>query len=275
MCPMSPRLLRPRATNVNIATDADARAYIDAVRAADGQYMEGGVQRAIDAFIIGCKADSIWTPIKACCILMGARTLSGALTPLVGAAPTNNGPFVSGDYNRKTGLVGDGTNKYLDSNRNNNADPQNDVHHALYVSNMAAAGASAQSLMGFGGNATGSTSFTRVAAPGGTVFTRNRSAAADPTTASGLSASTGFWGNVRTSSSQFSVRQDGAGVTYQRTSESPGSQDVFIFARSSSTGTLELPAPHRVAFYSIGENLSLSLLDTRVTNLYNAIGAAI
>jgi hypothetical protein len=57
------------------------------------------------------------TAIKASCILAGARTLAGALVPLAGAAPTNVGPFVSGDYNRKTGLVGDGSTKYLNSNR--------------------------------------------------------------------------------------------------------------------------------------------------------------
>jgi hypothetical protein len=39
---------------------------------------------------------------------------------------------VSGDYNRKTGLVGDGITKYFNSNRNNNADPQNSKHLSVY-----------------------------------------------------------------------------------------------------------------------------------------------
>jgi hypothetical protein len=48
-----------------------------------------------------------------------------------GTAPTNFN-FVSGDYNRKTGLVGDGSTKYLDSNRAGNADPQNSFHLSTY-----------------------------------------------------------------------------------------------------------------------------------------------
>jgi len=139
--------------------DPDAAAYITAVEAADtaaGQ--TGGLEEktkiAIDNFVLGCKADGIWSAIKASCILAGARTLSGALVPLAGTAPTNvGGLFLSGDYNRKTGLVGDGSTKYLDSNRANNADPQNNAHFSIYQSS------SAQSLnrVPFGNDRTGVT----------------------------------------------------------------------------------------------------------------------
>jgi hypothetical protein len=71
------------------ALDSDAAAYIAAVEAADGQSLEVDVKTAINNFIVGCKADGIWTALKASCILSGARTLSGALVPLVGTAPTN------------------------------------------------------------------------------------------------------------------------------------------------------------------------------------------
>ena len=113
--------------------DADATAYLTAVQAADGQVLEPAVRLAVNSFIKGCKADGIWTAIKASCILAGARTLTGALIPLVGTVPTNFN-FVSGDYNRETGLVGDGSTKYLDSNRANNADPQNSNHNTCWVS---------------------------------------------------------------------------------------------------------------------------------------------
>jgi len=98
--------------------DADALAYIAAVEAADtaaGQSggLESGVKDAINALFVGCKADGTWSAIKASCILAGARTLSGALVPLVGPVPGNVGPFVSGDYNRKTGLKGNGTKNLL------------------------------------------------------------------------------------------------------------------------------------------------------------------
>ncbi len=93
-------------------TDADAIAYVAAVEAADGQALEFGVGKAINDFVVGCKLDGTWSAIKASCILAGARTLNGALVPLAGTAPTNNN-FVSGDYNRKTGVGGQWEYKVL------------------------------------------------------------------------------------------------------------------------------------------------------------------
>jgi hypothetical protein len=98
----------------DLPDDADAVAYIAAVEAADGQALEAATRMAINSFVKGCKADGIWPAIKASCILAGARTLAGALIPLVGTAPTNvGGLFVDGDYNRKTGLKGGTGPKYL------------------------------------------------------------------------------------------------------------------------------------------------------------------
>ena len=95
--------------------DADALAYITVVETADGQALEDGVKIAINNFIIGLKTDGIWESIKASVIMAGARTLNGALVPLKGPAPTNFN-FVAGDYNRKTGLKGNGSTKYMDTN---------------------------------------------------------------------------------------------------------------------------------------------------------------
>jgi hypothetical protein len=73
--------------------DPDAAAYITAVETADGQALEERTKIAIDNFVLGCKADGIWTAIKASCILSGARTLAGALVPLVGTAPDERWSF--------------------------------------------------------------------------------------------------------------------------------------------------------------------------------------
>ena len=102
--------------------DVDALAYITAVETADtAAGASGGLELAtriaINSFVKACKANNTWTAIKASCILAGARTLAGALVPLVGTGPTNVGPFVSGDYDRKTGLGNpSNTTKYLNSN---------------------------------------------------------------------------------------------------------------------------------------------------------------
>ena len=271
--PMSPRLLRPRAAG-NFVTDADARAYIEAVRIADGgQYMEPAVQLAIDAFVAGCKADGIWTPIKAACILMGARTLAGALTPLVGTAPTNNGPFVSGDYNRETGLVGDGVGKYLDSNRNVNADPQDSQHMAVYAS--AVQNELDKAFMGAGGTATGSTQFSAVGDLSGNLQRVSFRSRNSTFSLVNNAAVAGLIGQSRASGASYSTRSNGATTNYGVSSQSPHNGNILVFARNSNLNVAALFSSHRFSFYSIGESLDLALLDTRITTLYNAIGAAI
>jgi hypothetical protein len=247
-----------------VVSDVDATLYIQAVEAADGQRLESGVATAINSFVLGCKADGIWSAIKASCILAGARTLSGALVPLVGAAPTNVGPFVSGDYNRETGLVGNGSTKYLNSNRNNNADPQNNNHNSAYVTSTGALGGT---VIAGGISNTGDNYLDLVATVAATRHT-NR---VGSNTING-SYNPGFAGTSRSSNAAYSFRVPGASGTRAVASESPSSTVVTVFARAAGAS---LFSDHRLAFYSIGESLDLAKLDTRVTDLINAFGAAI
>jgi hypothetical protein len=259
--------------------DADAQAYVNAVEVADGQRIEDPVRFAINNFVLGCKADGIWTAIKASCILAGARTLAGALVPLVGTAPTNVN-FVSGDYNRKTGLVGDGSTKYLDTNRNNNADPQNSKHLAVYFG-AALSSASATGRVHIGLVAA---SFNQVGAsviftdPTGATVDSGRYRANGATAAiiaSGLA--TGLKAVSRSSSSEIISRQNATNATTASTSETPVSGNLFVLARNAMAAgtTVDTFSNARLAFYSIGESLNLTLLDTRVTDLINAFAAAI
>ena len=258
---MNPRLLRPTSSTL----DADAAVYLNAVAQADGQQLEPAVRKAINDFVVGCKRDNIWNAIKASCILAGARTLSGALVPLKGSAPTNNN-FVSGDYNRETGLKADGT-KYLNANRNNTADPQNSNHHAVYVSEADSSG-SASSYIDGGGTGTGANNIGRSSTVAN-LFLRNRCSTAG-SVASG--AATGLIGTNRSLAASYVVRASGTNTTITQASQTPADSDVFVFARPPApTNTTNA----RLAFYSIGESLDLALLDTRVTALITAIGNAI
>ena len=243
--------------------DPDAAAYITAVETADGQSLETAVKVAIHSFVKGCKNDGIWPAIKASCILAGARTLTGALVPLVGAAPTNvGGLFVSGDYNRETGLVGDGSTKYLDSNRNNNADPQNNSHMAVYATTYNPV---TQFLLAGGGGNAGAGAILYFS--GSTLF-RSRNSAVD-----GLNGNTtGFIGTARGASDFYSVRINQSTSSFNRESQSPFSVNLSVFANGTSATDR---SNARLAFYSIGESLDLALLDARVTDLINAFGAAI
>ncbi len=252
-------------TTTTNAVDGDAAAYIAAVESADGQSLEEGVKSAINSFVVGCKADGIWTAIKASCILAGARTLTGALVPLVGPAPTNvGGLFVSGDYDRKTGLVGDGSTKYLNSNRNNNADPQNDRHLSVYITVLPTTSTGAFLCSG---NTTGHSHLDRGSA-NTTYFTRISSSSFGSIVSNAIK----FYGAIRSSSTLSAHRIGGADYTFAGNSEPLANASLHVFDGNTLAGR---KTNARLAFYSIGESLDLALLDTRVTALIDAIAAAI
>jgi hypothetical protein len=254
-----------------LPADADADAYIAAVEAADGQALEPGVKFAIKNFVLCCKQDGIWSAIKASCILAGARTRLGALTPLVGTAPTSFN-FVDGDYNRKTGLVGNGSTKYLNSNRNNNADPQNSQHQAAWVTVAPTAGAGG-SYIGAGAASTGSSQFGASTISPFPIAFRNRNGSGYDH--SKTHAVLGLVGASRSSSSNYIARADSTNETAAFASQTPHNGNVLVFARNSGTNVPGAFLGGRLAFYSIGESLDLALLDARVTDLINAFGAAI
>jgi hypothetical protein len=273
MAPMDNRLLRPRASGLFLPSDADARAYVLAVNAADGQPLEKPVAEAIDAFVIGCKADSIWSAIQSSCILMGARTLSGALTPLVGSAPTNvSNNFVSGDYNRKTGLIGNESSKYLDTNRPSDTDGQDDVHQAVYVSELSANSADTTVRAMIGASGTGETAIFARRSDNLTTF-RSRNSLTNTVF---NSLAIGLIGSRRNSGANFQVLAPSFSATqnFNRPSESPLNLNVFVFA-SSNNGSPVFYTGQRLAFYSIGSSLDLLLLRGRVNRLYEETQFAI
>lgn len=244
-------------------SDLDAQSYIAAVEQQDTQVLEYGVKVAINNFVVGCKDDGIWDAIKASCILAGARTLSGALVPLTGDAPTNFN-FVSDDYDRKTGLKGDGSTKYLDSNRANDADPATNKHLATF-STQHHTRDTTRADAGSGGSSSGGCNL--LATTTGRYYRINWSLIVP---ISDTSTQAGFWGASRSNVRPMDGRY--GGTTYVIDDPVAGSitsSTTKIFSRDTTYSDA------RLSFYSIGEALDLNALDTRVSNLITSIGAAI
>jgi hypothetical protein len=84
--------------------------------------------------------------------------------------------------------------------------------------------------------------------------------------------STGFLGVARSTSTQFITRLAGSSSTKTVNSGALTNGNHFVFRQNS---TPNYASSHRIAFYSIGSALDLTLLDARVTALMNAIAAAI
>ena len=252
--------IMPTVSNIKVQD------YINRIYAA-GSSIDTTAANAINDFVTGCQNDGIWDSIKACCILCGANSLAGALVPLVGAAPTNNN-FVSSDYDRLTGLKGNGNTKSLDSNRANNADPQNDNHNALYIT----VANTNDPAVYMGSDTSGTNGYNQMTissgAGAGAWITSARNAAAAFDVFAGGGDKTGFHGISRSSSSEYVARVLEANATYSRNSVTPTSSDIHVFARGPTPAVY---TDARVAFYSIGEALDLALLDNRVSALITAI----
>jgi prepilin-type N-terminal cleavage/methylation domain-containing protein len=242
--------------------DIDAATYIAAVETADGQSLEENVKIAINDFIIGLKTDGLWTPIKASAILGGARTLSGALVPLKGPAPTNYN-FVSDDYNRKTGLRGNGSTKYLDSKRKNSDDPQNNQHLSIYVTTNATGN---HRLIGAGAGGAGRSTVGQTSGGLGTFRSQTNSLF---TSNLGIITGEQLIGFSRSTPGEFSVRLNKNNQTISAPSQTPTTDAIEVFRADID------PTNARLAFYSIGESLDLSLLEARVTALTSDLKVAI
>jgi hypothetical protein len=244
--------------------DTDAAAYIAAVEAADGASLATKYADAINDFVVGAKADGIWSSLAAACFLAGPATLAGALVPLVGTAPTNVN-FASGDHNQATGLVGNGSSKYLDSNRASNADGQNDVHHAVWVS---AAPTATSQFIGVGAATGGATHIVSSFAVSGLVVRCRTSSSSEQV--GSQHNTTGLKGINRSSSTGFNARSGGSNTNYTVASQTPVSTKTLVFARDNA-GTINTWTNARLGWYSIGPAIDLALLDARLTTYMAAI----
>jgi len=250
-----------------VPTDADALDYLDRMAAADGASVEVGVATAVDAFFRDSKASGVFDALKACCILAGARTLAGALVPVVGDAPTNvaNG-FVSGDYSRTAGLTGDGTS-YLDSGFA--IDEPENYHQCAYITTkptvntvfVGSDNASQQRYLLYSNVAADET--RAISGQTGTPYFGGSG-----------SLEAGFKGVLRASASDFEARASATTSSVSSAAGDATSLNSFVFSNNLN-GTSSGAGDAAIAFYSIGTSLSLEDLDTAVTNLITAIGEAL
>lgn len=252
--------------------------YIDRVITADvaagnTQGLDPATKDAYDVFITGCISDGILgtsggilsqanSLIKAACIKGGARTLSGALISLIGTAPTRLGTEAGWDYNRKTGLKGNGTNNYLNTNRAANADPQNSMHICVYKTSGTSAGVMIGSM-----NSVGDTASHNYIDYEGEFRIANRGR----TVSGGLgNTRTGLFATNRSQVGSFDYYAGSTTATISGASSAASSNPYFIFNRSGGSNSF---SQDRLIFYSIGESVNLATLKSRLDVLTAAIAA--
>lgn len=256
----SPGSLMSRVRRTPPPADPDALAYLAAVEAADGAALEPAVRAAVTDFVLGCKADGIWAALDTCCLMMGARTLAGALVPLRGPVPTNFG-FVAGDYDRAEGLLGNGTSKYLATGYVPPLNTQNDTHLAVWVGGDGSVGAGLRGLIGSTNGSVGALHHLGYTDTQRIVRLHTGGQYAETTRPIGL------WGASRTASNQFTEHRANTSRLLSSTATlAPAQTQVTVFARGGSDF-----AAARLPFFSAGRAINLAALNLRVGALIRAI----
>ena len=246
--------------------DTDAQTYITAVEAADGQALETAVRNAINAFVVGCKADGIWTAIKASCIMAGARTRAGALVPLVGPVPTEFGTAGGWDYNRITGINGNGTDNYIDTGRSNASQGQNNIHLSVMLSTVG----SESNPYYIGASTSGFGVISAIGLNG--MFSNNSGQFGT----AGKPYPPGFHAHSRSGTQVQIKRPAAAAFTDTITSTTPPNSNFYIFNINNAGTPGSQWSSAKVNFYSIGDNFpNVTLLEARVATLINAYSDAI
>jgi len=250
--------------------DADAAAYIAAVEAADADVLEEAVKTALNAFVVGCKADGNWDAITMCIIMRGVRTLAGCKVPLKGSAPTDstasNPVFEEADYTRATGLKSNGTTttgKSFDVGAHTDL-AQNNVHRCAFCQ-----GSESNSRAYFGSSASNSNASKVRIGTGSTTTSMGSRCHTDTlgsAPAHAVVTRVGFHLLQRQNSTEYEYITDNESFTHSGASVAPASGTLQIYRDVSGVTTA------RLSFYSHGTYIpNSSAYKTRVNTLLTAL----
>lgn len=261
--PMNPKLLRPRASGVHL----EAAAWRTAV-VANGGTVSGSTLSAVDKF---CKAidsagirDRIYRLNLICGTGLNAalvplyRGLSRAGTQFGNTTDTNNGPFVSGDYEEtgaSGGLKGNGSTKYLDTGFQQATIPSlNSSHLSASFREMESVAAERTIVGTWGGT---SSQFAVLRQEAGT---GNRSVylgSFGNAEAAGATAESHVIG-TRTANNLLTLYRAGSSVATftQMVTPTTTTQSFYVFARNNANSSATTFTGLRLRMYSIGLGLT-------------------
>jgi len=278
---MNPRLLRPIASGVH----PEAAAWRTAV-VANGGSVSASTMRAVSRFCSDIDKAVIRDRFFRLNLFCGNSdsSLVAVRTPLYrgpsrtgaqyGATIDTNGGnnFQQGDYTEtgaNGGLIGNTTNKYLDTGLATNALPSVSTGHLSVWTRGGAVTGTERMLGGQGGSPQHRFFLDRRLAPAGgdqgCWGLTNSASTTDPT---GSDGTAGLFLTSRTSATSLITYKNAvAGPTFS-TSVVPVAQSFsfFVFANSNA-GSPDTFYQHRLAAYSIGDGLS----GQEVTSFYNAL----
>lgn len=258
-----------------IQWDSDAVDYLARVAIADGQALENAVALAVNDLFIALKDPAFPTPTLPThwqavlagqfLPLCGARTLAGSLLPLHLSMPTpTNTNFVPGDYSRKSGCKGDGTNKRIPLGIDNTLFPQDDRSGGMCITESQTRNVD-RALLG----STNGSGETLLHSNATMVYFRLSSSGASQFY---VGEFTGFFGGSRNISASVTARVAGANATLSGVSTTPIAGELTAFSRGPA-GVNHSNA--RVANVFAGLSVDLVRMDSILTAYLSALNAAI
>lgn len=263
----------------DVVIDDDAQAWADAVAVADGQSLETGAIEAVSKFVTGTKADGIWDNLDVIYMMSIARTLAGVAVPLKGnVSPTYNN-WVTGDYDRVSGLKGNRISQTtIDTNYAMNTFNTGNLFVGAYQTekreDRSVTGEANEALFGIRETATSNSSFYLLSNedPQGCDITRyfNLQAVIHNLGGSGTLVPydiIGLHSTSSNSSAQYTTAAGSFNDTITQTVNAASADNLFVFTRRFSgeifTG--------RLAYFCVGSHVSHDALDARMDTLYSDI----
>jgi hypothetical protein len=232
-----------------LQVDADWLAYYSRVIAAGGS-LTTTEQSATLQLVLDLKANSLWTPMKAIYPMVGASAAACAQNL---KSSSFTGTFTSGWTFASTGVTGNGSSTYFDTNCNaSTAVAQNSTHLSYYcrtsnLQNVVDMGVFQTSIQVFG-------SLCYYAINSGSY-------------SSSSVGSSGFFNGTRSNSTETKLFRNGSNLmTNTITSVAATNATFYLGAWNNSP---QYNTSREYAFSSIGDGLT----DTQASNFYTAVQA--
>jgi hypothetical protein len=240
-------------------TDADALAFFDRVTAAGGT-LSATEQLAIDTLVKQMKDDGIWTKMKAIYPMVGASAAACAQNL---KSSSFTGVFNGGVTFSNTGITGNGTTGYMNTNLNQSIEQlSNNLHISIYQRNILLSPSNVSMGLGTGSN------LSR--------FYLNFSNSEYLSLQSGSQAISsietpqqGMFILSRNSSSSFFKKQNNLNVEVFNNISTGLISYTYALLANNQNGTFSEFSTANLAFSSIGDGLT----DTQASNFYSAVQA--
>ena len=233
--------------------------YIARLQAVDGH--EPAFDEANDYLIreLVTLGGAYWDTMGTMTALAGKKW-EGLLIPLRdGMDVGTNYNFESGDFNANTGLIGDEATKYIDANRNNNTDPQNNFAMGVIVTDNSANTAGTVHIAGGMRSVSGSSYIYRashlhfgVRSSGDQIFAFGQS-------------STGYIGASRADGSSIDIRRGSTTENRSQGSQARHNETISVFRSNNDSAALPSENPNgysasRIMLYHIGPAIDLTTI---------------